>query len=306
MAKSGPQPAVFSYFHFNPSIHNHEKPYEILINLPSSDNGKSEYRRHNQEFEDREAVVQDVRGFEDQFSLNSNGVCWRKWEGPAEWRDLKAEGVMKLGHEHIRSGYIKAVEHFIGQELEKQDGKPVDIVKVFDYRLRVSSDPEEFEARVLNLNDGLDPVIPATHPHVDQSFLGSKMRVRVHMGESADELLKRRYRIINVWKPLVEVENWPLGVCDSRTVELEDLVTSDLVRRKYVGETFYSKYNPNHRWYYLSRQLPEEVTMLKIHDSDQSTDVRFSLHSSFLIQDHEIGNHRESFEVRALVFDAKE
>ncbi|KAK6208486.1 hypothetical protein LQW54_006832 [Pestalotiopsis sp. IQ-011] len=172
------------------------RPYEILINLPSSDNSKSDYRRHNQEFEDREAVVQDVRGHEDQFSLDKNGVCWRKWEGPADWRGLNATGVMKLGHENIRSGYIKAVEDFIRQELEKQDGKPIGIVKVFDYRLRVSSDPEEFEARVLNLNDGLDPVIPTTHPHVDQSFLGSKMRVREHMGELAEELLKRRFRII--------------------------------------------------------------------------------------------------------------
>lgn len=135
MAKSGAQPAVFSYFHFNPSVHNHEKPYEILINLPSGDQGKSDYRRHNQEFEDREAIVQDVRGLEDQFSLNKHGVCWRKWAGPADWRDLDAAGVMKLGHEHVRSGYIKAVENFIHQELEKQDGKPVDIVKVFDYRV---------------------------------------------------------------------------------------------------------------------------------------------------------------------------
>jgi hypothetical protein len=78
----------------------------------------------------------------------------------------------------------------------------------------------------------------------------------------------------SVWKPLTEVENWPLGVCDSSTVEFKDLITSDLVRRKYVGETFYSTYNSKHQWYYLSRQLPDEVTMLKIHDSDQSAQVR--------------------------------
>lgn len=136
MATLGAQTAVFSYFHLNPSVHNHEKPYEILINLPSSDKGKSKYRRHNQEFEDREAIVQDVRGHEDQFSLNKNGVCWRQWDGPADWRELSAAGVMKLGHERIKSGYIKAVEEFIQQELEKQDGKPIDIVKVFDYRVR--------------------------------------------------------------------------------------------------------------------------------------------------------------------------
>lgn len=63
-------------------------------------------------------------------------------------------------------------------------------------------------------------------------------------------------------------------MCDSSTVKLQDLIPADLVRRKYVGETYYSTYNPEHRWYYLSGQKPEEVTMLKIHDADKDAAVR--------------------------------
>lgn len=81
-------------------------------------------------------------------------------------------------------------------------------------------------------------------------------------------------KLSSVWKPLKTVTSWPLAICDTGTVREEDLVTTDLVRRKYVGETFYSKFNPNHKWYYLSNQQPDEVTMLKIHDSSEDAAVR--------------------------------
>ncbi|KAI0855634.1 hypothetical protein F4860DRAFT_530119 [Xylaria cubensis] len=301
---SGPQLAVFSYFHFNPAIHEHEKPYEILINLPIAQAHNRDYRRHNEEFESCTTVVDDVRGRESDFTLDRNGFCWRDWEGPIDWKGLRAQDIKELGHDWIQSGYIKYVENFIKAELEKMDGQPIDIVKVFDYRLRVSSHLKDFEGRTLDLNDGLDPIIPVIHPHVDQSFEGAATRVRVHMGDRARELLKRRFRIINVWRPLAPVVNWPLAACDSRTVSIEDLVPADLVRKQYVGETFYSTYNANHRWYYRSDQKPTEVTMLKIHDSDPSADTRFCLHSSFQLAGHGVKDTRESFEVRALVFDA--
>jgi hypothetical protein len=74
----------------------------------------------------------------------------------------------------------------------------------------------------------------------------------------------------SVWKPLATVTSWPLAVCDSTTVREEDFVTTDLVRRKYFGETFYARFNPNHKWYYVSNQQPDEVTLLKIFDSDET------------------------------------
>ncbi|UKZ71027.1 uncharacterized protein TrAtP1_011995 [Trichoderma atroviride] len=95
-------------------------------------------------------------------------------------------------------------------------------------------------------------------------------------------------------------------MCGSSTVKLQDLVPADLVRRKYVGETYYSTYNPEHRWYYLSGQKPEEVTMLKIHNTDKDAAVRFSLHSSFQPLGFGDKDGRESVEIRTLVFDSVE
>ncbi|CAI4215893.1 unnamed protein product [Parascedosporium putredinis] len=186
----GPRSAVLSYFRFNPDVHTREKPYEILVNLAPG------HRRHNQEFEDRSVTIADARSAQDQFSLDAHGFCWRKWAGPEEWRGIDAEGVKELGHDRIMSGYVTEAEAFLKAELEAADGKEIDIVKVFDYRLRVNTDLNSFQARTLDLDDGLDPLLPVPHPHIDQSFRGAVLRVREHMKDDADELLKRRFRII--------------------------------------------------------------------------------------------------------------
>lgn len=70
------------------------------------------------------------------------------------------------------------------------------------------------------------------------------------------------------------VESWPLALCDSRSVDPRDLVATDTIRRHYISETFYSLFNADQKWYYLSQQSPEEVTMLKIYDSDKDAAVR--------------------------------
>ena len=48
----------------------------------------------------------------------------------------------------------------------------------------------------MNLEDGFDPLLPATHPHIDQSVQGAVLRVKRHMGDEAGELLKGRVRVI--------------------------------------------------------------------------------------------------------------
>jgi hypothetical protein len=135
---SGDQYGVFSYFHFNPAVHTHEKPYEVLINLQSFEKDPKTYRRTNEEFEYKETLIKDVRGREHEFSLDENGVCWRKWVGPPAWQGLNVATIKANGHEWIRKAYVKDVESFIKSEIEAQDGMPVDFVKVFDYKVRVS------------------------------------------------------------------------------------------------------------------------------------------------------------------------
>ena len=63
------------------------------------------------------------------------------------------------------------------------------------------------------------------------------------------------------------------------------------------------RYNPNHKWYYLSNQTVDEVALIKCYDSDVSG-ARFTPHTGFVDDTSPPeAPHRESIEVRCLVFD---
>lgn len=71
--------------------------------------------------------------------------------------------------------------------------------------------------------------------------------------------------------------------------------------------TFSVKYNPDHKWYYLSNQTPDEVTLIKCYDSKVDR-ARLTPHSAFpdAVWSTEKDPQRESIEVRALVFSDSE
>jgi hypothetical protein len=122
MAITQPQPhdqnATFSYFKLLPK-HEFEKPYEILIDLPEA---AKHVPRTNFSFEDRECVVQDARGREEEFSLDGNGFTWRRFE----------TSVTDFGsREVITDVYLREVEEFLSGLL----GSEVKRVVIFDWRV---------------------------------------------------------------------------------------------------------------------------------------------------------------------------
>jgi hypothetical protein len=108
----------------------------------------------------------------------------------------------------------------------------------------------------------------------------------------------------SVWRPLRgPVQDWPLALCDSRTVSAEDLHPGDLVYDDYVVEKVLIHYNQKQKWYYLSYQSPDEAWVFIQSDTDNTRDKGGVPHSSFPIPPH--GKSimpRESVEVRCLVF----
>lgn len=143
--------------------------------------------------------------------------------------------------------------------------------------------------------------------HIDQTYDASIARVRRHLGDDADRLLKSRVRIINVWRPIGHpVAHKPLAVADWRTLDVtHDLVPVRLIYPDFVGGTFGVKYNPQHRWNFLADQTPDEVTLIKCFDSEVDR-ARLTPHTAF--QDNrspENAPQRQSIEVRALVFDSE-
>ena len=113
-------------------------------------------------------------------------------------------------------------------------------------------------------------------------------------------------RIINVWRPINHpVAHKPLAVSDWRHLDAYDLVSVRYIYPHRTSSTFSVRYNPGHKWWYLSDQTPDEVTLIKCFDS-QEDGARLTPHTAFLDAGaSKDAPHRESIEVRALVFDAE-
>ena len=92
------------------------------------------------------------------------------------------------------------------------------------------------------------------------------MSVRRHLpAEDAPELLKHRFQIINLWRPINHAAwDWPLALCDYRSIDVQkDLVPTTLRYPDRDGETLSVRYNPNHKWKYLKGMEPDEFVLIK-------------------------------------------
>ena len=123
-----------------------------------------------------------------------------------------------------------------------------------------------------------------------------------HLPDEASHLLRGRYQIINVWRPIKTIRKDPLGVADATSVHEEDLLPVQLIYPDRVGETFTVRPNGSHRWFYLREQTPGEVMLIKCFDSKVDGRARRAPHSAFVDHGFEAERPRESIEVRALVF----
>lgn len=138
--------------------------------------------------------------------------------------------------------------------------------------------------------------------HIDQSYTASKNRVSHHLPDEAAELLKGRYQIINVWRPIKTILKDPLAVADAHSVPDSDLVPIGLIYPDREGETYGVKPDPNIKWYYRYGQTPDLVTLIKCFDSKVDGRARRVPHTVFVNPETENEAGRESIEVRALVF----
>ena len=148
------------------------------------------------------------------------------------------------------------------------------------------------------------PRQPVTRIHGDYTELSGPQRVRDLMGDEADDLLKKRFAIINLWRPIRgPLHDAPLAVCHAGTVAPSDLVAQDLIYRDRKGEIYGLTYNPAHRWFYVPAMQADEVLLLKCYDSMHDGRARFMPHTSF--QDPNSPADmlpRESIELRTLAF----
>ena len=112
-------------------------------------------------------------------------------------------------------------------------------VHVFDHNVRSRPMAKRRE------NGAQEPVKVA---HNDYTLKSGPQRVRDLLPDEADALLKNRFAVINVWRPIRgPVQESPLAVCDARSMVQDDFVKHVLKYRDRDGEVYSVAYNPNHQ-----------------------------------------------------------
>jgi hypothetical protein len=77
--------------------------------------------------------------------------------------------------------------------------------------------------------------------------------------------------IHSVWRPMTSiVEDAPLALCDRRSVSASQMLPCDKVHSTHLGEGYYIHAEPNHRWYWLSKQTPSEPVVFVSWDPDRA------------------------------------
>jgi hypothetical protein len=142
---------------------------------------------------------------------------------------------------------------------------------------------------------------PVKVVHDDYTEKSAPERVRLYLPEEAEALLKERYALINVWRPIRgPVLDTPLAVCDAESIAASDLIPTEAGVKH---EIYLFDFNPNHRWYYFSAMTNSELLLFKCFDSDKNSRARVTAHTAFDLPAMAApAQARQSIEVRALVF----
>ena len=249
-------------------IRGDEKPAAYRIDPPPG------VPRWNGVDDPRDVTIADARGREAEFTLDRNGFALIK--APTVVRDFYSE-------DEVKQVYYPEVERLLHKVLGASR------VFAFDHNVRNAGRPGMAE--------------PSRRVHNDHTVNSAPRRVHDHMGADAPELLKHRFGVVNVWRPIRgPVLDSPLALCDARSFTDDDLIASDLVYAHVRGETSSVAYCPSHRWFYFTEMQPDEAVLIRVHDSANDGRARLSFHTSF---DNPLASGappRESIEVRTLVF----
>jgi len=189
----------------------------------------------------------------------------------------------------VRSTYYAEMEALVKQESGCKR------VVVFDHTLRTADDELRESKKIREV---------VRRVHNDYTEWSAPQRVRDILPDEADDLLSRRFAIVQVWRPIRHpVETFPLAICDAASLSFDDMVISERRYPNRVGQTYAITFNPAHQWYWLPRMQRNEALVFKVFDSMKDGRARWSAHTAF--EDPTSPPHarpRESIEIRTLAF----
>ncbi|MBI36149.1 MAG: hypothetical protein CL568_01020 [Alphaproteobacteria bacterium] len=120
----------------------------------------------------------------------------------------------------------------------------------------------------------------------------------------AEAKMSRRFLSINLAKPMETVEQFPFVLCAWPSFADQPYINNYRIYDDRVGETTRFTYRPDHEWYWIPKQTPTEVSMLKCYDSINDGSVsRWSFHTACIDPTVPLdASCRKNVVVRAYVF----
>ena len=228
----------------------------------------------------RQVAIHNARLATDTFALEHDGFRFVR-------HDTKVGDF--FNEDEIRRVYYPEMEALV-----KAESGAARVV-VFDHTLRTADDELRESKKIREV---------VRRAHNDYTEWSGPQRVRDLLPEQAAELLRRRFAIIQVWRPIRHpVETFPLAICDARSLSPENLVVSERRYPNRVGQTYAITYNSEHRWYWFPRMRRDEALVFKVYDSLTDGRARWTAHTAF----HDPtsppdARPRESIEIRTLAF----
>lgn len=142
----------------------------------------------------REMTVRDLRST-GETSVDAEGFLFV--ESPSEVREFR-------DMDELDSVYTEEMREFVreltGATRTRIAGRP---------GLRSSAAPAERGAAMMT----------GSHVHADVSAKGGQWYLDDYLGDEAEDWRRHRFAIFNVWRSFSNApQDWPLGLCDSRSV----------------------------------------------------------------------------------------
>ena len=237
-------------------------------------------KRQGGSYDPRTVKMHNGRLETDRFVLDHDG--FRFVPHPTKMRDFYDE-------DEIRNVYYPEMIELIKAESGAKR------VVVFDHTLRTADDEMREAKKIREV---------VRRAHNDYTEWSGPQRVRDIVPDEAEDLLTRRFAIVQVWRPIrYPVETFPLAICDARSVAFDDFIISERIYQDRKGQTYACAYNPNHHWYWFPRMRREEALVFKVYDSQKEGVARWTAHTAF--EDPTTppnARPRESIEIRTLAF----
>jgi hypothetical protein len=225
-------------------------------------------------------TIRNGRAFSDRFALERDGFRFVR-------HDTRVADF--FNEDEVRRVYYPEMEALVKAE------SGASRVVVFDHTLRTADDDERASRKIRE---------PVSRVHNDYTEWSAPQRVRDLLPQEADDLLKRRFAIVQVWRPIRNpVETFPLAICDARSLSADDLVISERRYPNRVGQTYAITYNPEHAWYWFPLMRRSEALVFKVYDALKDGRARWTAHTAF--DDPTAppdARPRESIEIRTLAF----